>query len=196
MWLEKFLSCNSIEMFCEERGYVQDLDSIPEDRLELISRYIRFGDYDTSCAVERSNHRLFLEKFGRLKGISNVPGDYGGDTVHIRWCEFVKNKKEDIQEVLEVLQGLDDYPCIDDEDVSFMEQEMYGEAWPEIKDDIIERAGFHPEDVPGFPEHMGLFGLLSSHGVFFVEAGGHVWFEENAVSLVKEFMGQKDKNKT
>jgi hypothetical protein len=97
--------------------------------LYLISKYMQYGDYDDSCMVERSNYKLFLENFGDLNGVYTISGGYGssGIALSIAWLSNPDNEDKSI-EIIDLLNNLNDYPCIDDEDMSNMEYESFLEA--------------------------------------------------------------------
>jgi hypothetical protein len=96
------------------KGEVQATDYYMPD-------YCGGSDYSGN-ALEISNHRLFLEQFGTIPGVHNVHGGLGTFAVAI----LVSAINEDM---LEVLAGLEDYPAIDDEDMSEIETEEEMRAW-------------------------------------------------------------------
>ena len=84
--------------------------------------YLCFGDYDNSCEVERSNHRVFMEMFGSDKDVLERFYHYGAEYIYIR-------STTENNEIIECLAALENYPVIDDQDVSLMNMEMFGESW-------------------------------------------------------------------
>lgn len=112
---------------------------IVKDRLEnpewknndlyLIPKYMSYGDYDNSCMVERSNRKLFLQEYGELSGVYTIFGGYGskGIALSIKWMLDPINE-ESAQSIIDLLKDLNNYPCIDDEDMSNMEYEAFSEA--------------------------------------------------------------------
>jgi hypothetical protein len=94
------------------------------------SPLLSFGDYDNSCAVERSNVRTFMEQHEESRGIDwiHLSGAYGYECIAIKLLSTN-------EEIIECLAALSDYPVMDDEDVSSIEMEMESEAW----DNWIER---------------------------------------------------------
>jgi len=106
-----------------------NLDNTPIDELFLMSKYLQYGDYDNSCMVERSNVKVFLEEFGELDFIFKVWGVYGSTGIAIALKGLMDTVNEEISErIIEVLNSLNDYPCIDDEDMSNMEYEAFIES--------------------------------------------------------------------
>lgn len=92
--------------------------------------YLSFGDYDNSCEVERSNVRVFMERFSGHPDVHHDTGIYGYEAILID--VFCTDK-----EIIEVLTALENYPAIDDCDVSQMKIDMEGESWENwIKQDF------------------------------------------------------------
>lgn len=106
-----------------------DIRRHPENYVYL-PRYLAFGDYDNSGSVERSNQRVFLEAFGARPGIYEIYGSHGSQAVGIRLSiEDADAEDEWVEELIRTLSGLEDYPVLDDEDMSNLEQEMFEEAY-------------------------------------------------------------------
>ena len=80
------------------------------------------SDYCSSGSVEVSNHRVFLEKYGKLPNVYDVYGGYGTFAVAIRLDSIT-------EEMLEDFRALDDYPLLDEEDHSKVEREAEEESW-------------------------------------------------------------------
>ena len=85
--------------------------------------YLGYSDYSGST-YSKSNHELFLKEFGEVDGVKNVHGGYGSNDVYIRLD--VLNSNQDIQDCL---NALDDYPVMDEEHLSEVEEEAKEEAW-------------------------------------------------------------------
>jgi hypothetical protein len=95
----------------------------------LISKYMQYGDYDNSCMVERSNYKLFLEDHKEEKGIFTISGGYGSSGIAISLNYLLNPDNEDkAQNIIDLLNSLNDYPCIDDEDMSNMEYDSFIES--------------------------------------------------------------------
>jgi hypothetical protein len=77
--------------------------------------FISYGDYDNSCAVERANVRWLEQNYK-----TDLLLDHGAFYSVTAWLP-------DTEEYRELLAGLDDYPCFDDELVSEIEQEIEDE---------------------------------------------------------------------
>ena len=107
----------------------ENLDNTPIDELFLMSRYFGYSDYDNSCMVERSNYKLFMEEYEKEPGVFAVYGGYGTTDIAISLNWLLDPVNEDkANEIIDLLNGLNDYPCIDDEDMSNMEYDAFIEA--------------------------------------------------------------------
>lgn len=73
-------------------------------------------------SVTVSNYRTFLEDFGKVEGVFKVYGGLGTYAVAVRLNAITP-------EMLEVFNGLQDYPLISEEDHSEVEMEAQEEAW-------------------------------------------------------------------
>jgi len=90
------------------------------------------SDYSGS-SCEYSNYRVFLQQFGKIKGVYDIYGGYGTYGIAIRKSVLDSNK--DIQDVL---KGLEEYPIIDEQDQSQLEMDWAGEAWTSwVRDDAV-----------------------------------------------------------
>ena len=101
--------------------------------LYVVPKLLGYGDYDSydsSYSVERSNHRVFLEKFGKVAGVHELHDCMGSESIAIRM-----DVAEGNEEIKDTLDGLEQYPVIDDEDQSHLENEMFDKAW----DDWVRR---------------------------------------------------------
>jgi len=104
-------------------------ETLKEVDIFLISKYTQFGDYDDSCMVERSNYKLFMEDYKEEKGIFGIYGGYGSSGIAISIRYLLDPLNEDkADEIIEILNGLNSYPVIDDEDVSNMEYDAFIES--------------------------------------------------------------------
>jgi hypothetical protein len=107
----------------------ENLDTTPIEELFLMCRYFGYSDYDNSCMVERSNLKIFLEDYGDLPYVFKVYGGYGTTDIAISLKGLLDSCNEDkAQSIINVLTGLNDYPCIDDEDMSNMEYDAFIES--------------------------------------------------------------------
>lgn len=129
-----------------DRGlYVPNEDD--SEQLYLIPDYLSGGDYGNNGAVGASNYRVFLYEFAGIGYSDDTVGDmtdcevdpdvylpedgiiersygYGGYAVAIRLDVWLRRK-----DIRECINGLDNYPLIDDEDSWFVEMEWANENW-------------------------------------------------------------------
>ena len=87
------------------------------------SNYLGYSDYSGSTYT-KSNHELFIKEFGEIDGVKDVHGGYGSRDIYIRLD--VLNSNKDIQDCLNVL---DDYPVMDEDHLSEVEEEAKEESW-------------------------------------------------------------------
>jgi len=90
----------------------------------VVPELLSYGDYDNSCLVQRSNYRVFLERFGKVDGVVELSGGYGTAAIAIRVDLLTSH-----EELKDVIEGLDNYSLIDEEDHSELEQKAINEAW-------------------------------------------------------------------
>jgi hypothetical protein len=80
------------------------------------------SDYCHSGSVEVSNHRVFLEQYGKLPNVYDVYGGYGTFAVAIRLDSITEEMREDFAR-------LENYPLLDEDDHSEVERKAEDEAW-------------------------------------------------------------------
>lgn len=120
------------------------IDNTPIDEMFLMCRYFGYSDYDNSCMVERSNFKIFMEEYRSLDWIFEVRGGYGTTDIAIALKGLLDpDNEETAQSIIDTLNGLNGYPCIDDEDVSNMEYDAFLESLEDygIRDFITEAGG-------------------------------------------------------
>jgi len=88
----------------------------------FVSDYLSGGDYSNSCAVELSNFQVFMAQFKDCYGKDwiEVNGSYGSYAIAIR----LSSRNEDIQECL---RGLENYPVINEDHLSQLEDDLYSD---------------------------------------------------------------------
>lgn len=133
--------------------------------------FCNYGDYDSSCAVERSNYLEVKRMFRNVNGIKTWYGHYGQALV----VELERLSVKSLEKLLELVQNLEKYPAVDDEAVAEYEYKAIMRAWK----------GWFKQDVK-----RGLRGkaeeLLKSNAMDYawIEMGGNVWIDTER--LVKE----------
>lgn len=147
------------------------------------SPYLCFGDYDHSCSVERSNVRVFEEMFSESPDILKQNYNYGAEYIYIDICT-------DNEEIIEVLEGLENYPVIDNDDMSNLEQEMFYEAWENTYKGDFLRMIEKEKDVNYVESNndeklLEFFnGLCEKSNICFtVEAGGNVYIDLDRLTI-------------
>ena len=80
--------------------------------------FTSYGDYDSSCMVERCNVAWFMKHYGKRAGIHLYNGNYGFTCVVVDIEHISRKTIDDIVDYLDVLEY---YPCIDDELLACME---------------------------------------------------------------------------
>ena len=88
------------------------------------------SDYSGST-VQKSNHRSFLKMFKKVEGVYDLYGGYSTFAVAIRLDVYESN-----EEIKEVLDGIEDYPVVDQDDLTELECEQQQEAMPELIRDV------------------------------------------------------------
>ncbi len=115
----------------------------------LLPQVMSGGHYADSCQVEVSNHRVFLERFAGQCSCTRVDGDEATFKCHCDASLTTEIEKAGTHQVvgghgtygvaieinkitpamLDVLEALDNYPIIDESDLSECETESQNEAW-------------------------------------------------------------------
>ena len=153
----------------------------------LLCPLLSFGDYDNSCQVERSNVRVFLQMFGKLPEVVCM------HFAHYSQVIAIKGTCND-PELLDVLEGLSNYPVIDEEDSQAMEIELIDEAWSNFgESDFLSdiQKKFEADDIE-VKEGADLFDIYrkasEEAGCYAeIEAGGNVYFNfDEIVQFVSE----------
>ena len=144
--------------------------------------YLCFGDYDNSCDVERSNHRVFMEMFGSDKDVLERFYSYGAEYIYIR-------STAENNEIIECLEALENYPAIDDQDVSLMNIEMFEESWENwIRSDFENMVLNHFDLCDIEYEDSDLLEwfkqLTERANIYFeVESGGNGWIDLDRIEF-------------
>jgi hypothetical protein len=164
--------------------------------LFLIPRYMQFGDYDNSCMVERSNKKVFLEEYGDSSIVYEATGGHGSESIALSIKEILNpDNEEKAQSIIDQLNALNDYPCIDDEEMSRMEYEAFIEALSDygISDTCSALASKYGITVYDYNEEKmkELILDVDRHGneVFIIESGGSCYInidDEIVPKITKE----------
>jgi hypothetical protein len=87
--------------------------------------FCNYGDYDSSCGVERSNYIEARKMFRNVKGIKTWYGYYGQALV----VELERLSTASLEKLLELVESLEKYPCIDDNALCEYEYKAIMRAW-------------------------------------------------------------------
>lgn len=89
----------------------------------ITSPFMTGSDYSGNT-VELSNYEVFKEQFGYLNGVYDVSGGYStfSIAISVKWLLNPDNE-EKADEILECLRDLSNYPVIDDDHLSNMEND-------------------------------------------------------------------------
>ena len=104
---------------CGDVRPIRDAEAALTDYFE--PNYLGGSDY-SGGSVEVSNHRVFTDEFSDLPGVHEIYGDFDTYGVVIR-LDCITPR------MIEVFEGLDGYPVIDEEAMSEVEREAEDEAW-------------------------------------------------------------------
>jgi len=130
-------------------------DRIIDDDLEgliVIHDYTTFGDYGGHGSVGMSNHRILVNEYDHI----DLYGVYGS---HMAACRIDRliHDEEYKDQIFEIYNSLNDYPCIDDEDMSNLEYDLSIEVFEDVyKDDLIKaienKFGIDIDDYDQIPD--------------------------------------------
>jgi hypothetical protein len=102
----------------------------------LLPGLLSGSDYCDSGSVEVSNHRVFLERYGKLPNVYDVYGGHGAFAIAIRLDSITPEIQAD-------LDSLEDYPLLDEEDHSEVEVDAENESWESCYRSDFIRALIH-----------------------------------------------------
>jgi hypothetical protein len=113
------------------RRYEGEVSEDLKKSLFIIPTLMTGSDY-VGDMVTISNHRSFLKMFKEVEGIYNLKGGFNTYAIAIRL-----DVAESHEEVKEVLDGLEEYPLIDKEDLSELEMEAEDKAMNKMLEDEL-----------------------------------------------------------
>lgn len=174
--------CYMVESHGQYNASQWDIDKAVKEKISgwiyYMPSLLSFGDYDNSCAVERSNVRVFKKEFEGNKYIRYHTGSYGWEAI---WIDILC----DDESIIETLEQLANYPCMDDEDVSRMEMEMEDSDWDNwIKRDLETALqkyfGAWDSDMDNDKLREYYNQLKEETNTYYeVQAGGNGWIDIN-----------------
>lgn len=87
--------------------------------------YCSFSDY-SGCTVERSNYKDIKDNFEGLDGLYFFSGGHGTQALALDLRTVYLDR---VDEIHDIIAGLENYPVIDESTLSELEMEMEDEAW-------------------------------------------------------------------
>jgi len=103
-------------------------DATEEGELYFFLPYATGSDYSGST-VEKANCREFLESYGEEAFVWAARGGFNTYAVVLGLTGLLECPDDTFDAVMGVIEGLEDYPLIDDEALSNLEMEGADEAW-------------------------------------------------------------------
>ena len=110
--------------------YLESLSTDPQEEGELyfFLPYASGSDYSGST-VEKANYKEFLESYGEEGFVWEAHGGFDTYAVVLGLTGLLECADDTFDAILDIIEGLEDYPLIDDEALSTLEMEGADEAW-------------------------------------------------------------------
>jgi len=103
-------------------------DATEEGELYFFLPYASGSDYSGST-VEAANHREFLESYGEEAFVWEAHGGFNTYAVVLGLTGLLECADDTFDAVVGIVEGLENYPLIDDEALSKLESDNANEAW-------------------------------------------------------------------
>jgi len=103
-------------------------DATEEGELYFFLPYASGSDYSGST-VEASNRKEFLESYGKEEFVWEAHGGYNTYAVVLGLTGLLECADDTFDAILDTIEGLEDYPLINDEALSNLESTLADEAW-------------------------------------------------------------------
>ena len=103
-------------------------DATEEGEVYFFLPYASGSDYSGST-VEKANHKAFLESYGEEGFVWEAHGGFDTYAVVLGLTGLLECADDTFDTILGIIEGLEDYPLIDDEALSNLEMEGADEAW-------------------------------------------------------------------
>lgn len=106
---------------------LEELDNPDLSDLEniyIMHDYTQMGDYGGSL-VEKANYEVLTDEYGFIR----VFGGYGSISCMISIQSLIDMEEEESDTIFDVLEGLNNYPLIDDDELYKQERDQIEEAW-------------------------------------------------------------------
>ena len=103
-------------------------DATEEGEFYFFLPYASGSDYSGST-VEKANHKEFLESYGKEQFVWESHGGFDTYAVVLGLTGLLECADDTFDAILGIIEGLEDYPLIDDEALSNLESTLADEAW-------------------------------------------------------------------
>jgi hypothetical protein len=111
-------------------AYLEGLstDATEEGELYFFLPYASGSDYSGST-VEKANYKEFLESYGEEGFVWEAHGGFDTYAVVLGLTGLLECADDTFNAILDIIEGLEDYPLINDEALSNLESDLADEAW-------------------------------------------------------------------
>ena len=103
-------------------------DATEEGEVYFFLPYASGSDYSGST-VEKANHKEFLESYGEEQFVCEAHGGFDTYAVVLGLTGLLECADDTFNAILDIIEGLEDYPLINDEALSTLESDLADEAW-------------------------------------------------------------------
>jgi len=150
-------------------------DATEEGELYFFLPYASGSDYSGST-VEAANHKEFLESYGEEAFVWEAHGGFNTYAVVLGLTGLLECADDTFDAILDIIEGLENYPLIDDEALSKLESDNANEAWESWVAEDFRRALEKKFDGVEFewPADCDLRGFFEKKA----EKANEYWFNE------------------
>lgn len=172
---------------------ITEVRSLPDNisDLYLMHDYTSMSDYGGSL-VEKANADILIEEYGFI----TVIGGYSSFACMIQVQSILDMPEDERDNLLDTLEGLSDYPLIDDQTLSDLESENTDEAWNDwAKEDFLKalckKFRIDYVDIEEY-EFMNIYDLFNdsmnkANEYWINESGYDMWIDVEKVVDVVSF---------
>lgn len=169
----------------EEYPYWQSVDR--DTATHFNHELLVYGDYCNTGAVGRANVQTILDDSDLCERVGVIELNEAYNTTSLMF-PIKALQDEGLQEILKALEG---YPCLDDDLMSDIEQEMQSEAWASYGQCDFERylasLGYDTDDISSdtLDELFDYFRSISNYDIGHVD-GDSWYFDFESMGGVKK----------
>lgn len=146
VWQDTVLETGCCYAYGDFQPYKGEVTEALKKSLYFFSSHLEGSDY-SGGSYQKSNHRVFLKRFKDVDGIYEVSGGTGTYSIAIRVDVYESNSE--IKDVLDALEG---YSVIDEDDMSQLENEWENEALPDLISDLCRHIDLE-QYIPDYDIH-------------------------------------------